>query len=110
MKAIVHNGELVAFANGPNIKLDPNLDALAHDHPDRRWAIALATFACLVETGQQPGPYTPDGAARFARDLLLPLPGFLACIGSTDPALALLFNLPLDQVRERRTELGLGRN
>lgn len=74
MKVILHNGNMVAFAHGERIKLDPDLDVLALDHPDRRWAMALATFACLVEIGDQPGPYTPDHAAEFARDILLPIP------------------------------------
>jgi hypothetical protein len=110
MKAILHNGQLVAFAHGPQIKLDPDLGGLAPDHPDRRWAIALATFACLIETGDQPGPYTPDYAAEFARDLMLPIHQFVVRAGRTDAALATLFKVPVEQIRHRRAELSLGRN
>lgn len=107
MKAILHNGQLVAFAQGPRIKLDPDLAALAPDHPDRRWAMALATFACLIETGDEPGPYTPDHAAEFARDVLLPVHLFVGHAGMTARALALIFKVPTEQVVQRRIELGL---
>jgi hypothetical protein len=110
MKAILHNGQLVAFAHGPRIKLDPDLGALAPDHPDRRWASALATFACLIETGDQPGPYTADHAAEFARDVLLPIHQFVCHAGLTDRALGAVFKVPVEQVRHRRAELSLGRN
>lgn len=107
MKVILHNGHTVAFAHGARIKLDPDLDALPPDHPDRRWAMALATFACLTETGDQPGPYTPDYAAEFARDVLLPIHQFVCRACFSDRAIAAAFKVPLDQVRHRRAELGL---
>jgi hypothetical protein len=72
--------------------------------------MALATFACLIETGDQPGPYTTDHAAEFARDMLLPVHLFVLFAAWTDAALASIFKVPAEQIRYRRTELSLGRN
>ncbi len=102
--------EVVAFAHGPRITLDPDLGALAPDHPDRPWPMVLATFACLIETGDQPGPYTPEHAAEFARDVLLPVHLFVCHAGRTARALALIFKVPTEQVVQRRAELGLTLN
>ncbi len=110
MKAIHHNGQLVAFCHGRFMRLDPDIEALAPGHPERRWATALAAFACMVETGDHAGPYTADHAAEFARDVLLPVAEFVPCAGWTDAALALFFKVPVEQVRHRRAELGLTRN
>ncbi len=107
MKAILHNGQLVAFAHGPRIKLDPDLETLAPDHPERRWAMALATFACLIETGERPGSYTTDLAAEFARDMLLPVYSFVLYAAWSDAALSSIFRVPVEQIRYRRTELSL---
>lgn len=107
MKAVRYNRQIVAFAHGDRFRLKPEIAALADDHPDRRWAAGLATFACLVENGREAGPYTPETACTFARDLLLPTHEFAMLAVLTDGALAACFGVPAEQIPARRAELGL---
>lgn len=107
MRVIRYNRQIVAFAQGNEIRLKPQIAALDRGHPDRRWAAGLATFACLVESGDEPSPYTPDRACAFARDLLVPTHQFAMLAGLTDGALAACFGVPTEQIPARRAELGL---
>lgn len=107
MKAIHHNNQLVAFARGSEIRLSPDLVALEPHHPQRRWAVALAIFACKVDCGQHAGPYTDARASQHARDLLLPTHAFAPLAFLSDRSLARRFAVPAEQIAARRSELGL---
>ena len=66
--AVFYNDHMVgAVACNGDVILEPHIDALDRDHPDRRWATGLATFARRVQTGDDPGPYSDQGACAFAR-------------------------------------------
>jgi Zn-dependent peptidase ImmA (M78 family) len=50
-------------------------------------------------------PYDDAAAERFARTLLMPGLAWRRATGYSDVELAEAFNVPLEQVRRRRTEL-----
>lgn len=106
--AVFYNDHMVgAVACNGDVILDPDIDALGRDHPDRRWAAGLAAFARRVQTGADPGPYSDQGACAFARALLLPVHQFAPLTARSDLTLAAYFRTPVEQVRARRAELGL---
>jgi hypothetical protein len=105
--AVFYNHQMVAVARNGDVRLAPDIDALGRDHPGRRWAAGLATFACRVQTGADPGPYSDESACAFARALLLPVHDFAPLAARSDLTLAACFRTPVEQVRARRAELGL---
>jgi Zn-dependent peptidase ImmA (M78 family) len=50
-------------------------------------------------------PYDDAATERFARTLLMPEPAWRQAAGYSDVELAEAFNVPVEQVRRRRTEL-----
>jgi hypothetical protein len=110
MKAVHYNNRLVAFARGSQIRLDPDLAALRADHPDRRWALALAIYASKTETGGEGGRYSETRACAYARELMLPTAEFAPLAWLDNATLARWFAAPVEQVAVRRAELGSCRN
>jgi hypothetical protein len=108
--AVHYENRVLGFVRGREVRLDPDLLALDADHPDRRWADALASFATLVETGVDAGPYTEARASAFARDRLIPTDEFTKLANWTDLALAVYFSVPRAEIPARRAELGFSRN
>jgi hypothetical protein len=108
MIAVFHNEQMVGAVSGDgDVTLDPRIDALGRDHPDRRWAAGLAAYARRVQTGVDAGPYTDAGACAFARAQLLPTDEFARLAAFTDRALAAYFRVPVAEVRAQRADLGL---
>lgn len=105
--AVFYNDQMVAVTRDGDVTLTPDIDALCLDHPDRRWVAGLAAFACRVQAGTDHGPYTEEGAAAFARSLLLPVHEFAPRAGWPDRTLAACLRAPVEQVRLRGAELGL---
>ena len=77
---------------------------LDQEHPERRFVAALCLCSHAVDTGRAGRPYDQGEAKAFARALLMPREAFAAVIARTDPDLAELFTVPLDQVRQRRRD------
>jgi hypothetical protein len=106
--AVFYNQQMVgAVAGNGEVRLDPRIDALGRNHPDRRWAAGLAAFARRVQTGADAGPYTDASACAFARARLLPTQEFTPVARFSDRTLSACFRVPVEQVRARRAELGL---
>src|SRR5512144_2162169 len=108
MTLISYRGELAAIA-GPRRLLFAclDLDAAPDSDPHRRFVLAMGLFAHDVERGRRRGPYTDAAAEIFARSRLMPEHAFRqAATGRTAEQLAAAFNVPLEQVRQRRAELG----
>src|SRR4051794_20779191 len=102
MLLIRHRDCPAAYVTPTEVQLLPRIGALEVDHPDRRWVVCLAFFAQDVLAGRQRAPYTVHRAEHFARCALMPEPQFAAVAGEGDVVLAECFNVPLEQVRERR--------
>ena len=99
------SGRLVAIGAGDIVYLLPPVNALEPDHPHRRFVAMLA----LVTREMQLGPDDPadDALAEFyARAGLLPDEEFLRLDdGRSDAELAEHFNVPLEQVEQKRYDL-----
>jgi predicted transcriptional regulator len=76
---------------------------LEDDHPRRRFVLAMRRLA--AEQACWKRPYDDTAAAGFARTRLMPEPAWRQAAGDSDVELAEVFNVPVEQVRHRRTEL-----
>jgi Zn-dependent peptidase ImmA (M78 family) len=65
----------------------------------------MAFFARDVMSGRLPGPYSGRRAEHFARCALLPDEEFAALERFPEAVLAEYFNVPLEQVAEKRVDL-----
>jgi hypothetical protein len=65
----------------------------------------MAFFARDVASGRRPGSYSARRAEHFARCALLPDEEFAALERFPEPVIAEYFNVPLDQVTEKRVDL-----
>jgi len=104
MLIITHTDRAVAIVVRGRAYLLPTTALLEPEHPRRRWATCLAFFGRDVATGHQAGPYTTERAEHFARCALLPDEEFLPLEQFPDGVLAEYFNVPLDQVAEKRAD------
>ncbi len=109
MLIITYTGRAVAVVVRRRAYLLPSMTTLEPEHPRRRWATCMAFFACDVASGLLPGPYTTRRAEHFARCALLPDEEFLPVEPFPDAVLAEYFNVPLDQVAEKRADLEAAR-
>jgi hypothetical protein len=83
----------------------PSTAMLEVDHPRRRWVTCMAFFARDVVSGKLKGPYTARRAEHFARCALMPESEFVALARYPEAVLAEYFNVPLEQVAERRADI-----
>jgi hypothetical protein len=96
---------VAATAEADEITWASHIAVLEDDHPLRRW-VCEAIFAAAVEDGDIPGPYSQRRAEAWAREALLPAGAFLLrAHEETDAQLAERFAVPIEPVRQRRTEL-----
>jgi hypothetical protein len=102
---IDYRGRPAAWICVGRAELFPSVAALEADHPIRRWVTCLAIFALDVEGGRIRGPFTQPRADHFARCALLPDEEFAPLAGHDDVTLAEHFNVPLEQVAEKRMDL-----
>jgi hypothetical protein len=105
MVVIRHHGRPAAWVSASRIRLFPVVEALESEHPARRWVTCLAVFTQEVLTGELPGPYGPGRTERLVRDTLIPDAEFLALAACQDVVLAEHFNVPLEQITEKRQDL-----
>ena len=103
MQAITYQGRLVAGVAPDEIVLAPSIAQLESDHPHRRFVLAMCMDADdQLRTGHL---YSDKAAEQGARTLLMPTAAWQHAAGLSNPELAEAFNVPLDQVVQRRGEL-----
>ncbi len=108
MLLITHQGRPAAIVARHRAYLLPSVALLEVDHPRRRWVTCLAFFARDVANGRLRGPYSTRRAEHFARCALIPEDEFLGLERFPDSVLAEYFNVPLDQVAEKRLDVQAG--
>jgi hypothetical protein len=103
VQPVSYRGRLVAGVAADEVVLSSQIAELEDDHPGRRFVLAMCKLAAERVRSQR--PYDDAAAERFARTLLMPGPAWRRAAGYSDLELAEAFNVPLEQVRRRRTEL-----
>jgi len=103
MRLVVHRGRVAALA-AERVDYASHIDVLEPDHPERRFVAALCLYSHAVDTGRAGRPYDQGEAEAFARALLMPREAFGPVLAWSDPELAELFMVPLDQVKRRRRD------
>lgn len=83
----------------------PSTAVLEVDHPRRRWVTCMAFFARDVASGKLEGPYSTRRAEHFARCVLMPEDEFVALVRYPGVVLAQYFNVPIEQIAEKRADL-----
>lgn len=105
VRRISYGGHTVAFADGDRVLLSPEVAARPLGDPLRRFVGAMCAFSAEVDSGEIPGEYDDERAARHARMALIPVEELLPLLGSPPEELAELFAVPLEEVRRRLREL-----
>jgi hypothetical protein len=103
-------GRTVALLDHDRVWLDPSIGVLEADHPLRRFVGMVCLVGHEMQAGGAHEPYDDEVAQLLARTILLPEEAFaFACEVLDDVELAEIFNVPMEQVRARRVDLGLER-
>ena len=97
----------VAVAGVGDVWFAPRIEALERDHPYRRFVVGLCIAYRELEADALPGPADERTAAAYVRRVLMPETAFSRLSGLPDNVLAERFNVPLEEVAERKLELGL---
>jgi hypothetical protein len=112
MALIEHNHlrPWAALVGGHRAVLHPTLDALAPEHPDKRWVLAKSVWAMRCEDREQDlsewGAYYHDqDAEAYARRALMPAIEFRAGAHLPDGQLAACLRVPAEKIADRRAEL-----
>jgi hypothetical protein len=100
-----HQGKPAAWVVNGRIELYPRIAVLEREHPARRWTTCVAIFALEILSGHIRGPFDQARADHFARSALVPDAEFQSLARATDAALAEHFNVPLEQMAEKRLDL-----
>lgn len=103
MYVINLDGRAAAYATASDI-LIAEWVRRRDDYVGSRWVIAQAVFAQEVAAGWRSGPFTEDRAARFARYALMPDAEFDRVAGQADYVIAGHFDVPVEQVAEKRED------
>jgi hypothetical protein len=106
VQPITYQGRLVAGVDAEEILLAPSIAELEDDHPRRRFVLTMAMYA-RHQLGSD-CPYDEPAAERWARALLMPEPAWRPATALSNVELAEAFNVPLDQVVQRRRDLARG--
>ena len=105
MLIITYTGRPAAVVARGRAYLLPPVALLEVDHPRRRWVTCMAFFGRDVAAGRLPGPYSTRRAEHFARCALLPDEEYAQLERFPDAVLAEYFNVPLEQVAEKRIDV-----
>lgn len=106
MRAIAYRGQLVALVTGASVHLAPQIGELPAGHPRLRMVAAMCLYSRDVDKGEVPAPYQEWAAELYARCLLLPDEEFQRFGHESDEELARRFSIPIEQVCEKRRDLG----
>src|SRR3954452_14248150 len=99
-----HQGRPAGWVTCARAELYPRVAAFEPEHPTRRWVTCSAIFAMEVLAGRMRGLFSQARADHFARCALMPDDEFAELAAADDVALAEYFNVPLEQVREKRID------
>ncbi len=105
MQPVSYRARPVAMASAERFWLTDEIDALPTGDPLKTWVCFMCLYARDVLTGVLPGPYSDTDAELFARAALIPDNAFQRLRGLPDEQLAVHFNVPLEQIAERRMDL-----
>jgi hypothetical protein len=108
MTLITYQGRVVAEAGRDRFTLAPDIAQRSHGDPVKRFVCFLALYARDVLRGElpdEPRPYVPARAERYARACLLPESDFRARARRTDHELARIFRVPVEEIPARRREV-----
>jgi hypothetical protein len=105
LTAVRYEGEVIGFVNPEQAWLDPEIAALEDDHPHKRFVSMLCLVGHEMQSGEGAEPYSHELAATYTREILVPEEEFVEAAYLPDVVLAERFNVPLEQVRLRRSEL-----
>src|SRR4051794_35234152 len=105
MLLIRYQGRVSAVAAPGGVQLLPHVAALEEVHPARRWVFCLCLFALDVIEQRVGDGYTDFRAELFARHVLIPDEEFRPLVEFDDVTLAERFNVPLEQIAEKREDL-----
>jgi hypothetical protein len=106
VRAIIYRGELVAIATRARVHLAPEVAVLARGDPKLRFVAAMCLYSRDLDTGELAGPYRPEDAELYARCVLLPDDEFELHQHEPDGWLAARFQVPVEQVRAKRADIG----
>ena len=101
-----YRGRPAATVEGERVAFCPSIEVLERDHPLRRFVAAMCLYLRDVADGVVPGP-SAELATLYARLLLIPSEALAARTDWADAVLAEHFNVPLEEIRERRLDLEL---
>ena len=105
MELIVYHGRLAATVEQDVTTLAKAFAVMEDDHPERRFVLAMASYAEDIVAGSMPGEYDDAVAAYAARVLLIDGDTLIEHWECPDHALAEAFNVPLDQIALARQDV-----
>src|SRR3954452_1454339 len=109
MIVISYQGRECATVDESGVVMSDAVETFEPEHPVRRWAFCMAMFAHEVLAGRFEQPYSDQRARRFARNALLPDDEFVELYFCDDATLAECFNVPLEEINEKRTDIMIRR-
>jgi hypothetical protein len=98
----------VAMAGPDRFYLAPHIDHRSNGDPLKRFVCFLAAYARDAQTGVLPDDrhqYVLDCRERYAREALMPAHVFGPLQRESNPSLAERFEVPIEQIGRRRTDL-----
>lgn len=102
-----YNARAVAVVADGRVHFLPALTVYEEDHPLRRFVAAMTLYLLDIDEGLLPAPPDLELARLYARAALIDEDAFRRVADDSDVALAERFNVPLDQIAERRIDLVL---
>ncbi len=110
MSLVSYQGEIVAVAGATRAYLVPRIEERGPDDPVVRFVLAMCLYAGRLKTADSALGYSDERAEYFARSLLVDDDEFqhLDANRFDDRLLAGHFNVPIEQVEAKRSDLGDG--
>jgi hypothetical protein len=108
MPLITYQGVPVGIAGPHRVFIVPTIASRPSSDPLKQFVCHLVLYARDRAAGWLPGEparYLPGRAERYVREQLMPWPMFQALQDLPDAHLAEMFNVPPEQIRERRRDL-----
>ena len=103
-----YGGEVAALGTEDRVFFMPRIAALERDHPQRRFVAVVALVGRQMAVEPHAEPYEDDLAQFYARILLMPNDEFERLRDELpDAELAEHFNVPLEQVTAKRSDVDL---
>jgi hypothetical protein len=104
---LFYDGREAATISAGRTTLSRAFEAYERDHPLRRFVAGMCLYLLDVAEGLRPAAMIAEAAALYARLLLIPERELVERAGWPDYQLAEYFNVPLEEIGERRLDLQL---